>query len=116
MRFAIALSLATLVACSSAAYADDETPPVVGGKTYVQHQILAAKSRHPEIVDITVVGKRPEDKAPVILGSTASARNVFKSAAEPADGSAVSGTLLCRPRAASQQHGAPSWDDRNQVP
>jgi hypothetical protein len=92
MRFAIALSLATLVVCSSAAFADDETPPVVGGKTYVQHQILAAKSRHREIVDITVVGKRPEDKGPVILGSTASARNVFKSAAEPADGSAVSGS------------------------
>ena len=91
MRFAI-LSLATLVVCSSAAYADDETPPVVGGKTYVQHQILAAKSRHPEIVDITVVGKRPEDKSPVILGSTTAARNVFKPVPEPAEGSVVSGT------------------------
>jgi len=92
MRSAIAISLATLVVCSSAAFADDETPPVVGGMTYVQHQILLAKSRHPEVVDIAVVGKRPEDKAPVILGSTASSRNVFKSAAEPTDGSAVSGS------------------------
>src|SRR5579872_6503793 len=93
MRFAIAMSLA-VVACSSAAYADDETPPVVGGKTYVQHQILAAKSLHPEIVSITVVGKRPEDKVPVALGSTASARDVFKPARELGDGSTVAGRYL----------------------
>lgn len=92
MRFATTLSLATLAACSSsAALADDETPPVVGGKTYVQHQILQAKRRYPEIVRITVIGKRPDDKSPVILGSTASAREVFKRAAEVADGSSVSG-------------------------
>jgi hypothetical protein len=91
MHRAIAVSLATLVACSSAAFADDETPPVVGGKTYVQHQILNAKARYPEIAEITVVGKGPEDKSPVVLGSTAIARNVFKPAAEPADGSAVVG-------------------------
>lgn len=92
MRSAIALSAAVLLACPSAAFADDETPPVVGGKTYVQHQILAAKNRHPEIAEITVIGKRPEDKAPVILGSTASARMVFKTASEPADGSALAGS------------------------
>src|SRR4051812_24185935 len=91
MRRAIALSLATLVACSSAAFADDETPPVVGGKTYVQHQIVTAKSRHPEIVDIRVIGKRPEDKASVVFGSTAESREVFKAAPEPSDGSAVTG-------------------------
>lgn len=94
MRLAIALSIAGLAACSSAAFADDETPPVVGGKTYVQHQILAARSRHLEIAEITVVGKRPEDKAPVVLGSTASARNVFKAAPEPADGSEVAGSYF----------------------
>jgi hypothetical protein len=94
MHRAIAVSLATLVACSSAAFADDETPPVVGGKTYVQHQILAAKLRHPEIAEITVVGKGPDDKVPVVLGSTASAKDVFKPAAEPADGSAVAGTYF----------------------
>ena len=91
MHRAIAVSFATLVVCSSAAFADDETPPVVGGKTYVQHQILAARSRHAEIAEITVTGKGPDGKASVILGSTASARNVFKAAAEPADGSMVTG-------------------------
>lgn len=85
------LSLAALLACSSPALADDETPAVVGGKTYVQHQILAAKARHPEISEITVFGKRPEDKGTIVLGSTASARNVFKTASEPAVGSAVTG-------------------------
>lgn len=94
MHRAIAVSLATLVACSSAALADDETPPVVGGKTYVQHQILAAKSGHPDIAEITVVGKGPDNKTTVILGSTASAHNVFKAAAEPADGSEVAGQYL----------------------
>ena len=91
MHRALVVSFATLVACSSAALADDETPPVVGGKTYVQHQILAAKIRHPEIAEITVVGKGPDSEASVVLGSTASARNVFKAAQEPADGSAVVG-------------------------
>src|SRR5947209_254581 len=91
MLCATKMSLALLVVCSSAAFADDETPPVVGGKTYVQHQILTAKRLHPEIVDITVVGKRPEDKLPVALGSTASARDVFKPAPELSDGSSVAG-------------------------
>lgn len=91
MNRAIAVSFATLVACSSAAFADDETPPVVRGKTYVQYQILVAKSRHPEIAAITVIGKGPDNKGSVVLGSTASARNVFKSAQEPAEGTAVAG-------------------------
>src|SRR5579885_3608309 len=94
MRFAIGTSLAALVACSSAAFADAETPPVVGGQTYVQHQILAAKARYPEIVSITVVGKRPEDKTPVVLGSTESAKNVFKMAPEPKDGSSATGRFF----------------------
>ena len=90
MRLA-SLSLAALLVCSSAAWADDETPPVVGGRTYVQHQILTAKADHREILGITVFGKRPEDKGTVILGSTANAGNVFKAASEPEVGSAVTG-------------------------
>ena len=74
MRFAAPLSLVTFALCSSAAFADDETPPVVGGKTYTQHQILAAKARFPEILSITAIGKRPDDKQFVVLGSTESAR------------------------------------------
>ena len=93
MRFAVAPSLAILMVCSSPALADDETPPVVGGKTYVQHQILTARSRHPEIVGITVVGKRPEDKGPVAFGSTAGARDVFKPASPSRDGSATEGSF-----------------------
>ena len=77
MRFAAPLSLVTFALCSSAAFADDETPPVVGGKTYTQHQILAAKARFPEILSITAIGKRPDDKQFVVLGSTESARDVF---------------------------------------
>lgn len=95
MRPAIALSLATLVACSSAALADDVTPPVVGGKTYVQHQIVIAKHRHPEIAGITVVGKWPEDKGGVVvLGSTENAAKVFQPAPEPRDGTAKEGRAL----------------------
>ena len=106
MHRAIAVSLATLVACSSAALADDETPPVVGGKTYVQHQVLAAKSRYPEILEITVLGKDPNGKGTVILGSTASARNVFKAAQEPADGTAVVGRyfIVREPFLSSTEH------------
>ena len=94
MRFAVPISLVALAFCSTAAVADDEAPPVVGGKTYVQHQILGAKARHPEIVSITVVGKRPEDKGPVILGSTQSAGNVFKPAMEGHDGNSTEGRFF----------------------
>lgn len=90
----IAMAFATLVICSSAALADDETPPIVGGKTYVQHQILAAKNHHPEILSIIVVGKRPEDKGPVVLGSTENPGNVFQPAPQPAEGSSVAERYL----------------------
>jgi hypothetical protein len=106
MRFATGMSLAALAVCSSAALADDETPPVVGGKTWVQRQILEAKSRHPEILSIIVIGKRPEDKGPVVLGSTASARDVFKPAPEPKDGSSVAGgsLIISEPFVSSTAH------------
>lgn len=106
MRFAITMSLAALVACSSAAFADDETPPVVGGKTYVQHQILVAVKRHPEIVGISVFGKRPEDKGPVVLGSTESASNVFKPAPDARDGASAAGRyfVVNEPFVSSTKH------------
>ena len=106
MRFATQLSLVALVLRSSVAFADDETPPVVGGRTYVQHQILAAKNHHPEILSITVIGKRPDDKQPVVLGSTENARNVFKPAAEPSDGSLVAGRhfIISEPFLSSTEH------------
>lgn len=106
MRFAIASPLAILVICSSAALADDVTPPVVGGKTYVQHQILAAKISHPEILSIRVVGKRPEDKSTVVLGSTAGAQEVFKPATQIPDGSSVAGSsyLVSEPFLSSTAH------------
>ena len=44
MHRALGFAFATIVICSTAAFADDETPPVVGGHTYVQHQVVAAKS------------------------------------------------------------------------
>ncbi len=89
MRGAVAVSLAISLAYSSAAFADDETPPVVGGKTYVQHQILFAKGRHPEIAEITVFGKGPDGKSSVVMGSTASTRSVLKAAPVPADGTSA---------------------------
>ena len=106
MNRAIAVSIATLVACSSAAIADDETPPVVGGKTYVQHQVLAAKAKHPEIVEITVVGSGPDNKGSVILGSTAGARNVFKPAHAMTDGAKVVGRyfVVAEPFLSSTAH------------
>ena len=66
------------------AFADDYIPPVVGGKTYVQHQIVAAKARYPEILSIMVDGKRDGDKAPVVLGSTQGSAAVFTPAPAPA--------------------------------
>lgn len=91
MRFVL-LPLAALLTCPSVAFADDETPPVVGGQTYVQHQILAAKAQHPEIASIAVVGNWPEDKGNLVfIGSTESAANVFKPATEPRVGSSPAG-------------------------
>ena len=77
---ATALIAAAMLMLPVAAQADDETPPVVAGKTYVQHQLIQAKASHPEILSIVAEGKRPDGKAVVVLGSTISAAQVFKPA------------------------------------
>jgi hypothetical protein len=70
---------------SIVAIADDYIPPVVGGRTYVQHQIEVAKARHKQIQSIVVSGLRDKTKDNVILGSTLSAAAVFsKVAVSPA--------------------------------
>ena len=116
MRSAIGLSLATLVVCSSAAFADDETPPVVGGKTYIQHQILAAKTRHPEILDITVIGKRPEERHlsfwdPQQVPKTFSNRRL-----NPPTAAQSQEAIISSENRLSEQHCSPAWNDRDQVP
>lgn len=92
MRIHVAAMLAALT-LPTVALADDETPPVVAGKTWIQHQVLGAKARYPQIASIVVEGKRPDDKAPVVLGSTVSAAEVFKPApaSAPADTAARAG-------------------------
>ena len=97
---------AALLAGATAANADDETPPVVRGQTYVQHQIMAARAKYPQILAITVIGKRPEDKEPVVLGSTASVASVLRPAAEPTDGAAPVGSryIVREPLLSSSNH------------
>ena len=80
----ISIFALALVGLPIMASADDYIPPVVGGKTYVQHQIVAAKTRHPEILSIIVEGKRDSDKSPVVLGSTRASGAVFTAAPKPA--------------------------------
>ncbi len=87
MRTKTAFFAAALL-CSTAAIADDEVPPVVGGKTYTQHMIVAAKARHPQIASITVEGKHENGDSPhagdiAVLGSTANPASVLKSIAHP---------------------------------
>lgn len=84
MRIHVAAMLAA-VALPAAALADDETPPVKGGRTWVQHQVLEAKAKYPQIASIVVEGARPDDRTPVILGSTVSAVQVFTPARDVAD-------------------------------
>ena len=79
---------AGLALLPAAALADDETPPVVGGHTYVQHLITDAKARHPEIAAMTVEGKREKDDGLIVLGSTADIGRVL----HPVDHAGVDGT------------------------
>ena len=61
-----------------AVLAEDDVPPVQGGRTYVQYQVEMAKARHPEIQSIVVSGLRDKTKDNVILGSTLGAAAVFR--------------------------------------
>ena len=81
-----ALSGAALL-FATMAQADDYIPPVVGGHTYVQHQIVVAKAAHPQIASIRVEGVREGSDAVVILGSTVSAARVFSRVSHPAPSS-----------------------------
>src|SRR5258706_9497356 len=76
MKIGLVLTLsATLIA--SAANADDYIPPVVGGRTWNQHLVEAAKARHREVQSIVVTGLRDMTKDNVVLGSTLGAAAVF---------------------------------------
>jgi hypothetical protein len=78
VRFVALLGAASL--SSTIARADDYIPPVVGGQTYVQHQIMLAKAAHPDIAAIVVTGVREGTRDNVVLGSTVSASKVFSPA------------------------------------
>jgi hypothetical protein len=80
MTLRVAAMLGAAFLSATIVYADDYIPPVVGGHTYVQHQIMAAKAAHPDIVSILVVGLRDGTKDNIVLGSTASAAKVFSPA------------------------------------
>jgi hypothetical protein len=90
MKAGLILAMCAL-ALPAAVLADDYIPPVVAGRTYIQHQVEAAKARHSEIQSIVVSGLRDGTKDIVILGSTLSAASVFsKVPVDPEDGSARS--------------------------
>ena len=79
----------TMAACCAvllpvAAFADDETPPVVGGHTYVQHLITVAKARHPNVAAITVESRREKGDGMIVLGSTAKIASVMSPVVQPA--------------------------------
>lgn len=107
MRFGWAALAVGVALAPVPAFADDETPPVVGGRTYTQHQIEAARAAHPQIASILVTGKREGDKAPVIFGATAGAARVFRVApALGADGAVMGGghCTARKPFLSSTQH------------
>lgn len=88
---AIAAVVAALV--PGAALADDETPPVVGGHTYVQHLIVAAKAKYPAIAAITVESKREKGDGLIVLGSTARIASVMTAVTHPAPDGVVGSTV-----------------------
>jgi hypothetical protein len=76
--------LATGVAlAATAAVADDYIPPVVGGRTWTQHQLEVSRTRHPEIQSIVATGLRDKTKDTVVLGSTLDAATVFSKVPAP---------------------------------
>lgn len=84
MKGRVTALLGAVCLSASIAHADDYIPPVVGGHTYVQHQIMGAKAQHPEIASILVEGVREGSDAVVVLGSTVSAAKVFSPVPHPA--------------------------------
>ena len=80
-----AAAIVAILLCSTAAIADDDIPPVVGGHTYVQHQIVAAQMRHPQIARIEVTGLREDGKGSIVLGSTSDMAKVMTAVAHPDD-------------------------------
>jgi hypothetical protein len=77
MKSALLLALSAVV-LPAVVLADDYIPPVVAGRTYVQHQVEAAKANHAEIQSLVVTGLRDKTKDNVILGSTLGAASVFR--------------------------------------
>ena len=83
MRHYVAIATLVSTIVPMAALADDATPPVVGGHTYIQHQIELAKARYPSIAAITVESKREKGEGMIVLGSTANIGQVMHEVAYP---------------------------------
>jgi hypothetical protein len=76
MKYSLLVMLGAILS-PAAVMAEDYVPPVVGGRTWVQHLVESAKARHPEIQSIVVTGLRDKTQDYVILGSTLGAAQVF---------------------------------------
>ncbi len=93
MRHLLAAAAAIAAIVPVAVLADDETPPVVGGHTYVQHQIVVAKARYPAIAAITVEGRREKGDGVIVLGSTAHIATVMTPVVHPAPDGTTGATV-----------------------
>jgi hypothetical protein len=93
MRHLRVIALAVAALAPVAVLADDETPPVVGGHTYIQHQIVVAKAKYPAIEAIIVEGKREKSDGVIVLGSTAHIATVMTPVTHPAPDGAVGATV-----------------------